>query len=188
MVESAAWGGRKGGFGALCWPEYAGFLLQQAGGDQPRDSRVLRWAAESVAGALLARPDERTMQHARGREVKRLAVVSHAAGDLRAGDDPWSGRERVGVMSNALDGLAGGGEVRFEAAQGVDGSLNRPSQPTRELVCGARFVDAGEQRFDGAVVTGAVPVELVGRTAPWKAGRGTGSLTQRAMSAGIASW
>jgi hypothetical protein len=128
------------------------------------------------------------MQHARGREVKGLAVVSHAAGDLRGGDDPWSGRERVGVMSDTLDGLAGGGEVRFKAAQGIDRSLKRPSQPARELVCGARFVDAGEQRFDGAVVSSAVPVELVGRTAPWKAGRGTGSRAQRAISAGIASW
>jgi hypothetical protein len=51
------------------------------------------------------------MQHARGREVKRLAVVSHAAGDLRGADDPWSGRKRVGVMSEALHGLARGGEV-----------------------------------------------------------------------------
>ena len=127
------------------------------------------------------------MQHARGREVKRLAVVSHAAGDLRGGDDPWPGRERVGVMSEALDGLAGGGEVPLEAAQSVDGSLKRPSQPARELVRGARFVDAGEQRFDGALVTGAEPGELVGRTAPWKAGRGTGSVAQRAISAGIAS-
>jgi hypothetical protein len=55
------------------------------------------------------------------------------------------------------------------------------------LVCGARFVDAGEQRFDGAVVSGAEPVEIVGRAAPWKAGRGMGSRVQRAISAGIAS-
>jgi hypothetical protein len=81
-------------------------------------------------------------------------------------DDPWSGRERVGVMSEALHGLAGGGEVPLEAPQGVDGSLKRPSQPARELVCGARFVDGGEQRFDGAVVCRAEPVEIVGRTAP----------------------
>jgi hypothetical protein len=90
-------------------------------------------------------------------------------------------------MSEALDGLAGGGEVPLEAAQGGDGSLKRPSQPARELVCGARFVDTGEQRFDGALVTGAEPVEMVGRTAPRKAGRGTGSVAQRAISAGIAS-
>jgi hypothetical protein len=114
--------------------------------------------------------------------------VSHAAGDLPLVDDAGSRRERVGAMSEALHGLAGVGEVRLEAAQGVDGSLKRPSQPARELVCGARLVNAGEYRFDGAVVSDAVPVELVGRTAPWKAGRGTGSLAQRAISTGIASW
>ena len=143
----------------------------------PRASRV-----RSLLGRVSAR-----CSTLGGREVKRLAVVSHAAGDLRGGDDPWSGRERVGVMSEALHGLAGGGEVPLETAQSVDGSLKRPSQPARELVRGAWSVDAGEQRFDGAIVSGAEPVELVGRTAPWKAGRGTGSLAQRAISAGIAS-
>jgi hypothetical protein len=108
---SSAWGGREGGFGALGWPEHAGFLLEQAGGDQPRGGRVLRWAAESVAGALSARAGERAAQHARGCEVKRLAVVPQTAGDLRVGDDPWSGRERVGVMSRPLQGLPGVGEV-----------------------------------------------------------------------------
>ena len=127
------------------------------------------------------------MQHARGREVKRLAVVSHATGDLRGDDDPWPGRERISVMSEALHSLAGGGEVPREAAQSVDGSLKRPSQPARELVRGARSVDTGEQRFDGAVVSGAEPGELVGGTAPWKAGRGTGPRVQRAISAGIAT-
>ncbi len=172
----------------MCWPEHAGFLLEQTSGDQSHGGGVLGWAAESVAGALFARPGERAMQHARGCEVKRLAVRSPAAGDLRAGDDAWSGRERVGVMSRPLHGLAGGGEVRLKAAQGVDGSLNRPSQPARELVCGARFVNAGEQRFDGAVVTAAEPVQSIGRTATWKAGRGTRSPAQGTISAGIASW
>ena len=69
-------------------------------------------------------------------------------------------------MSEALHGLAGGGEVPLEAAQGVDGSLERKSQPARELVCGARCLDAGERRFDGALVSGSVLVEMVGRTAP----------------------
>jgi hypothetical protein len=90
-------------------------------------------------------------------------------------------------MSEALDGLAGVGEVPLEAAQSGGGSLKRPSQPARELVCGARFVDAGEQRFDGALVIGPEPVEIVRRTASRKAGRSTGSVVQRAISAGIAS-
>jgi hypothetical protein len=47
-------------------------------------------------------------------------------------------------MSEVLDGLAGGGEVPLEAAQSGGGSLKRPSQPARELVCGARLVDAGK--------------------------------------------
>jgi hypothetical protein len=75
--------------------------------------------------------------------VERLAVVSQAPGDLRVGNDPWSGRERVGVMSETLHGLAAVREARLEAAQRVDGSLKRPSQPARELVRGARLVDAG---------------------------------------------
>jgi hypothetical protein len=105
---------------------------------------VLRWAAESVAGAFFARLGERAVEHSGGGLVEWLAVVPQAAGDFRAGDDAWSGRERVGVMSRPLHGLAGVGEVRLEAAQGVDGSLKRPSQPARELVCGARLVDAGK--------------------------------------------
>ncbi len=180
------WGGREGGFGALSRPVHPGLLFKETHSDEPRDGRPLR-RAESLVRPFVARPGEYAMQHAGGCEVKRLAVVSHAARDLRGGDDPWSGRERVGVMSEALHGLAGGGEVRVETAQGVDGSLKRPSQPARELVSGARSVNADEQRFDGALVSGAEPVELVGRTAPRKAGRGTGSLAQRAISAGIAS-
>ena len=185
--ELPAWGGREGGFGALSRPVHPGLLFEQTDSDEPRDCRPLRRGAESLARTFLGRAGERAMQHARGCEVKRLVVVSHAAGDLSGGDDPWPGRERVGVMPEALYGLAGGGDVPLEAAQGVDRSLKRPSQPARELVSGARFVDAGEQRFDGALVTGAKPVELVGGTAPWKAGRGTGSRAQRAISAGIAS-
>ena len=184
--ELSAWGGRERGFGALSRPVHPGLLFEQTHGDEPRDGRPFR-RAESLARTFVAPPGERAMQHARGCEVKRLVVVSHAAGDLRGGDNPWSGRERVGVMSEALDGLAGGGEVPLEAAQGGDRSLERPSQPARELVCGARFVDAGEQRFDDTIVTAAKPVEVVGGTAPWKAGRGTGSVTQHAISAGIAS-
>ncbi|MGO9902054.1 MAG: hypothetical protein ACLP0J_20755 [Solirubrobacteraceae bacterium] len=105
---------------------------------------MLRWAAESVAAAFFARLGERAVQHARGCGVEWLAVGSPAAVDFRVGDDPSSGRERVSVMSRPLDGLAGLGEVRLKAAQGVDGALKRPSQPARELVCGARLVDAGK--------------------------------------------
>ena len=113
--ELSARGGREGGFGALSRPVHPGLLFEETHGDEPRDGRALS-RAESLARTFLARPGEGSMQHARGCEVKRLVVVSHAAGDLRGGDDPWPGRERVGVMSEALDGLAGGGEVPLEAA------------------------------------------------------------------------
>jgi hypothetical protein len=36
-------------------------LFKRAGGDQSRGGRVLRWAAESVAGAFFARPGERAV-------------------------------------------------------------------------------------------------------------------------------
>jgi hypothetical protein len=75
----------KVGFGALRWPEHAGFLFEQTGGDQPRGSRVLSWAAESVAGAFFARLGERAVQQSGGGLVEWLAVVSQAAGDFRLG-------------------------------------------------------------------------------------------------------
>ena len=67
----------------------------------------LRSAAKSLAGALFARAGEHTARHIGGGLVERLAVVS---GDLRVGNDPWSGRERVGVMFEALHGLAAVGD------------------------------------------------------------------------------
>ena len=69
-------------------------------------------------------------------------------------------------MSRLGHGLAGVGEVPLEAGQGVDSSLERRPQPACELVSGARLVDADDPRFDRAVVSGAEPGELVGRTAP----------------------
>ena len=78
-------------------------------------------------------------------------------------------------MSRLGQGLAGVSEVHLEAGQGVDSSLERRSQPACELVRGARLVDADEQRFDRAVFSGAEPGELVGGTAPRKAGHGTRS-------------
>lgn len=90
--RSQAWGGRESGFGVLSRPVHAGLLFKETHSDEPRDGRPLRRAIESLARTFLARPGEHAMQHARGREVKRLAVVSHAAGDLRGGDDPWPGR------------------------------------------------------------------------------------------------
>ena len=83
-----------------------------------------------------------TYEHARGCEVKRLVVVSHAAGDLRGGDDPWPGRERVRVMSEALDGLAGGGEVPLEAAQ-------RGSSQDKPKRCNRRVRAPGKPDFEG---------------------------------------
>jgi hypothetical protein len=50
---------------------------------------VLREAAES-AGAVLARPGERAVQHRGSGEVERLAVVPQALGDLAVVDEPWS--------------------------------------------------------------------------------------------------
>ena len=73
--RSPARGSREGGLGARCWPEHPGARFKEPGGDHPRGGRLLRWAAESLARTFVARPGERAVQHARGREVKRLAVL-----------------------------------------------------------------------------------------------------------------
>ena len=74
------------------------FVLEQPRCYQPFSGRVLR-AAESVAGALLARPGERAVQHRGSGEVERLADVPQAAGDLAVVDEPRSWSERVDMVS-----------------------------------------------------------------------------------------
>lgn len=145
-------------------------VLEQPRCDQPVSGRVLREAADSFAGALFGRAGERAVQD-RGRgEVERLAVVAQAAGDLAVVDEPWSWSERVDVVSEPREDLAGVRQALFEVLQRVDGSGQRPSQTARQLLGGARLSDARQQRLDGAVIRGAVPVEVVDRAASGIAG------------------
>jgi hypothetical protein len=72
--------------------------------------------------------------------------------------------------------------------QRADCSLERPSQPARQLLRGARLSDACEQRLDGAVIRSPVPLEVVGRAASGTAGQIVASVAQRAISAAAASW
>lgn len=69
------------------------------------------------------------------------------------------------VVTDPGQGLACIRERRFEMLQRVDGSGQRPLEPAGELGRGARFTDAGEHRFDGAVIRSAVAVQRVGRAA-----------------------
>jgi hypothetical protein len=86
----------------------------------------------------------------RGRgEVERLAVVAQAAGDLAVIDEPWSWSERVDVVSEPCEDLAGVRQALFEVLQHVDVSGQRPSQ---------------------TAIGGAVPVEVVDRAASGIAG------------------
>jgi hypothetical protein len=85
-------------------------------------------------------------------------------------EEAWAWSERVAVVSEPGQDLAGVREARFESLQRVDGSVERPSQSGRELLRAAGFLDAGEQRLDGAVIGGAVHVEVVDRAASGVAG------------------
>jgi hypothetical protein len=145
-------------------------VVEQSCGDQPFSGRVLGGAIEGVAGAFLPRAGERAVQDRSSGEVERLAVVAQAAGDLAVVDEPRSRPKRVAVVSEAGQDLAGVREARFESLQRVDGSVERPSQAGRELLRGARRLDAREQRLDGAVIGGAVHVEVVDRAASGIAG------------------
>jgi len=83
---------------------------------------MLREAAESFAGALVVRAGECAVQD-RGRgEVERLAVAAQALDDLAVVDEPWSWSERVDVVSESCEDLAGVREALFEVLQRVDGS------------------------------------------------------------------
>jgi hypothetical protein len=90
---------------------------------------MLCGAAESSAGAVLSRAGERAVQDGSSGEVKRLAVVAQAAGDLTVVDEPWSWSERVAVVTEPCQDLPGVREARFEPLQRVDGSVERPSNP-----------------------------------------------------------
>jgi hypothetical protein len=111
-----------------------------------------------------------TVQDRGSGEVKWLAVVAQAAGDLAVVEEPRSWSQRVAVVSEPGQDLAGVREARFEALQRVDGSVERPSQSGRELLRGARLLDAREQRLGGAVIGGAVHVEVIDRAASGIAG------------------
>lgn len=145
-------------------------VFEQPGSDQLSSGGVLRGVHERVPGAVLARTGERAVQHHGGGEVERVRVVSSAAGDLAVVEEAWSWSERVVVVPDPREDLAGVREAPFESLQGVDGSGQRPSQAAGELLRGARFPDAREHRLDGAVISGAVPVEVVDRASPGIAG------------------
>jgi hypothetical protein len=126
---------------------------------------VLGGAAESFAGAFIGRAGQRAVQDRGSGEVERLAVLAQTAGDLAVVDEPRSWSKRVAVMSEAGQDLAGVRETRRQSLQRVDGSVELPSQSGRELLRGARLLGARQQRLDGAVIGGAVPVEVVDRAA-----------------------
>ena len=157
-------------------------VLEQPRSDQPFSGRVLRQAAESFAGALLARAGERAVQDRCSGEVERLAVVAQAAGDLAVVDEPRSWSERVAATEPRQD-LAGVREARFEVFQGFDGSGQCPSQTEGQLLGGARLSDARKQRLDGAVIRGAVPVVVVDRAASGIAGAVGVLAAERAIDA-----
>jgi hypothetical protein len=79
--------------------------------------------------------------------------------------------------------LAGVPEARFELFQRCDGPAQRPPQAASELLRGARFPDAGEHRLDGALVGGAVPVEVVDRAASGIAGAVCVAMVDREVDA-----
>lgn len=158
-------------------------VLEEARSDQPFSGRVLCGAVESFAGAFFGRAGQRAVQHRSSGEVDRLVVVAQAAGGLAVVDEPRSRSERVAVVSEPCQDLAGVREDHFQSLQGAHGSVERPSQPARKLLRRARLVDACEQRLDGAVIRGPVPGKVVDRAAPRPAGQIIASVAQRAVSA-----
>jgi hypothetical protein len=155
----------EGRFGQGCWPKDAVVVFEQPGGDQPVSGRVLCGVAERVAGAVLARTGEGAVQHRGGGKVERVAGVSQTAGNLATVNKAWSWAERVAVVPDPGEDLAGVREGGFEVFEGVDRSGQRPFEPAGELGRGAWLSDAGEHRFDGAVIGGPVAVQRVGRAA-----------------------
>ena len=131
---------------------------------------MLRGAAESVAGALFGRAGQRTVQHRGSGEIEWLAVVPQAPGALTVLDKPRSWSKRVAVVTEPSQYLAGVRETRLQSLQGANGSGQRPAESGRELLRGARLLEAREQRLDGTVIGGAMPVEVVDRAASGIAG------------------
>jgi hypothetical protein len=86
------------------------------------------------------------------------------------------------VVPEPGQSLAGVREPRFESLQRVDGPGQRPSQSDRELLRGARLPGIREQRLNGAVVRGPLPVELVDRAASGIAGPVGVLLAQHAVT------
>ena len=66
------------------------------------------------------------------------AVVPQAGGALAVVEEPRSWSERVAVVSEPCEDLAGVRQARSEVLQRVDGSGQRPSQTARQLLGGAR--------------------------------------------------
>ena len=137
-------------------------VFKQPGSDQPVSGRMLRRVPERAAGALLPPTREGTVQHRGGGKVERVASVPQAASDLATVEKSWSWAERVAVVPDPED-LTGIREGRFEVFEGVDRPRQRPFEPAGELGRGAWFPDAGEHRFDGAIIRSPVAVERVGR-------------------------
>ncbi len=96
-------------------------FLEPPRSHQPFRGRVLWGAAKSFAGALSARAGQRAVQHRGGGEVERPVAVAQAASDLAVVEEPRSWPERVAVVSEPGQDLAGVREARFESLQRVDG-------------------------------------------------------------------
>jgi hypothetical protein len=152
------------------WPQDAVVVLEQPRCDQPFSGRALRGHAESFTGAFIRRAGQRTVQDRGSGEVQRPVVVPQAPGDLAVVDEPRSWSERIAVVTEPGQDLARVRETRFQSLQRADGSVQRPSQTARQLLRGARLLDAGEHGLDGAVVRGPVPVKRVDRATPGIAG------------------
>ena len=102
-------------------------------------------------------------------QAERLPAVPHAAADLAVVEEPRSRSERVGVLSEPYEDLAGVRQALFEVSQ-RDGSRQRPSQTTRQLLGGAGLSDARQQRLDGTVIPGAISVQVIKSVASGIAG------------------
>ena len=146
-------------------------VFEQPGGDQPLGCRVLGGIAERVAGAVLRRTGEGTVQHRGSGKIDGIAGVPQAAADLSIAQQAVPRPELVVVVPDTDESLAKVREGDFEVLQGVDRSGQRPLEPAGELRGGARFPDAGEHRFHGTVIGGPVAVQRVDRTAPRVTGR-----------------
>lgn len=145
------------------------WVFEQAGRDQPISGSALRRVADGVAGAVLPRTDEGPVQHRGGGKVERVARVSQAARqaarDLATVEKSWSWAEQVAVVPDPRENLAGVREGGFEVFKGLDRARTRPLEPAGEPGRSAGFPDAGELRFDGAVIRSPVAVERVGPAA-----------------------